>query len=372
MKITVGPSERALLYVDGQPREMFGPGEHSKLAWFGKWEVRTLSVLTPLVTLPDAELIAAHPALRAHFTAHKLSDTQRGLLFKDDNLVALLRPGVHVRLNDAPGYRVETVRLPSDMRLPDELRARVAQLPNAQQQVKIFPVPLGHRGLLTLDNALQPVLLDPGVYAFWIGTPDAKVEAVDTREQTLEVQGQELMTQDKVSLRLNLSARTQVTEPLRVATVQSNYKEALYREIQLALRMEVAALTLDELLAKKEELGAAIKLRVETACAAFGVAVMATGIRDIILPGEMRTIMNQVIEAEKRAAANLIARREETASTRNLMNTAKMLESNPTLMRLKELESAERIAEKIQHLSVYGGLDAFVHAILPKKGRATD
>ena len=89
MKITVGPSERSLLYVDGQPREMLKPGTHSRLAWFRKLEVRTLSVLAPLLTLPDAELMATQPVLRAHFTVHKLSDTERGLLYKDDNLVAV-------------------------------------------------------------------------------------------------------------------------------------------------------------------------------------------------------------------------------------------------------------------------------------------
>ena len=96
---------------------------------------------------------------------------------------------------------------------------------------------------------------------------------------------------------------------------------------------------------------------------AMGLDLLDAGLRDVILPGEMRTIFNQVIEAEKRAQANMIARREETAATRNLMNTAKLLESNPVLMRLKELETTEKIAEKIGTMSVIGGLDGLMKSL---------
>jgi regulator of protease activity HflC (stomatin/prohibitin superfamily) len=70
---------------------------------------------------------------------------------------------------------------------------------------------------------------------------------------------------------------------------------------------------------------------------------MAVGVRDIILPGEMKAILNQVMEAKKKAEASLIQRREEVAATRSLANTAEMLQKNPTLMRLKELEALEKI-----------------------------
>lgn len=71
---------------------------------------------------------------------------------------------------------------------------------------------------------------------------------------------------------------------------------------------------------------------------------MNVGIRDIILPGDMRDLMNKVTEARKAAEANFIARREETAAMRSQANTAKVLENNPTLMRLRELEVLEKIA----------------------------
>ena len=81
---------------------------------------------------------------------------------------------------------------------------------------------------------------------------------------------------------------------------------------------------------------------------------MRTGIRDIILPGEIKDIMNQVLIAQKKAQANVITRREETASTRSLLNTAKLMEDNAMLFKLKEMEYVEKIADKIGEISVSG------------------
>ncbi|MCB0331646.1 MAG: hypothetical protein KDD70_18370, partial [Bdellovibrionales bacterium] len=89
----------------------------------------------------------------------------------------------------------------------------------------------------------------------------------------------------------------------------------------------------------------------------FGIEVQNVGAKDIILPGEMKTILNQVVEAEKEAQANAIKRREETGATRSLHNTAKMMENNPTLLRLKELEVLEKVTEKIDSMTVFGGLE---------------
>jgi hypothetical protein len=80
----------------------------------------------------------------------------------------------------------------------------------------------------------------------------------------------------------------------------------------------------------------------------------------------MKTILNQVVEAEKVAQANLIRRREETAATRSLLNTARLMEENPTLMRLKELETLEKVTEKIGTLTVYNGLDGVLKNLVPK------
>ena len=115
--------------------------------------------------------------------------------------------------------------------------------------------------------------------------------------------------------------------------------------------------TLDDLLARKEELNDTIERQVRGRVAAYGLQLESIGVKDIILPGEMKAILNRVVEAEKEAQANLIRRREETAATRSLHNTAKMLEQSPVLLRLKELEALEKVSEHIDQLTVFGGLD---------------
>ena len=99
-------------------------------------------------------------------------------------------------------------------------------------------------------------------------------------------------------------------------------------------------------MAEKEQVSAELADLIRERAGAFGLEVMAFGIRDVILPGEMKTILNRVTEARKAAEADLLKRREETAAMRSQANTARLLESNQTLMRLRELEVLEKVADK--------------------------
>ena len=122
---------------------------------------------------------------------------------------------------------------------------------------------------------------------------------------------------------------------------------------------------MDTLLADKQgldtELTALIRAKVPQ-----GAEIDSAGVKDIILPGEIRSILTRVVEAEKSAQANNIRRREETAATRSLLNTARVMEENPTALRLKELETLEKVTEKIDKISVYGGLKGLINIQQPK------
>ena len=101
---------------------------------------------------------------------------------------------------------------------------------------------------------------------------------------------------------------------------------------------------LDQFLADKDVVAREMEETIRRRIAALGLEIVSTGIRDVILPGDMKDLMNKVTEAKKAAEANLIVRREETAAMRSQANTAKLLQDNPTLMRLRELEVLERVA----------------------------
>jgi regulator of protease activity HflC (stomatin/prohibitin superfamily) len=167
-----------------------------------------------------------------------------------------------------------------------------------------------------------------------------------------------------VSLRVNLTALWQVPDVVKARAALTNFVEFLYKELQFALREAVGTRTLDELLGDKgvldREIGDAVRAQVEE----HGLAVRSVGVKDVILPGEMKEILNQVVQAEKVAQANLIKRREETAATRSLLNTARLMDENPTLLRLKELETLEKVTEKIDKLTVFGGLEGVLKDVV--------
>jgi regulator of protease activity HflC (stomatin/prohibitin superfamily) len=116
----------------------------------------------------------------------------------------------------------------------------------------------------------------------------------------------------------------------------------------------VAAHELDAFLVGKDTVGQEIEQAVRQRAGELGLGIASVGIRDVILPGEMKDLMNKVTEAKKAAEANLISRREETAAIRSQANTAKLLAQEPLLMRLRELEVLEKIASA-GHLKVVLG-----------------
>lgn len=101
---------------------------------------------------------------------------------------------------------------------------------------------------------------------------------------------------------------------------------------------------LDSFLTDKDAVAGEFEAAVRQRAGELGLEIVSVGVRDIILPGDMKDLMNKVTEAKKAAEANLIVRREETAAMRSQANTARLLADNPTLMRLRELEVLERIA----------------------------
>lgn len=121
------------------------------------------------------------------------------------------------------------------------------------------------------------------------------------------------------------------------------------------MREYVGTLKLDDLLKMKQEVTTYVLSRLNESSLAYGVQFLSAGVKDIILPGDMKDILNTVLLAEKKAQANLITRREETTSTRSLLNTAKLMDENQTLSRLKELEFLEKICEKMGTISFHGG-----------------
>lgn len=339
--------QRGALLREGEVVRVLEPGRHAFLGKRNKlmtWNTNELAFWAP----PEV-LVALPPAW---FTTVALTPTERAVVFRDDKPMKFLRPGVHRVWTVDPGVRVRTFAVTDPApELTDELRAIIPAGELIEQQVKQF-----EKGLLYVQGRFEG-MLEPGKHAFW-NHPGARitVAVLDTRVQKLEVPGQDLMTRDKVTLRLTLTAEYAPADAPTTVHAVADVKEALYLAVQLAARQYVAGVTLDELLEGKGALDAYLEAQVMPRAEQFGVRLHRVGVKDVILPGEMKTLLNKVIEAEKAAAANVILRREDAAATRNMAQTAKVIAENPVLMRLKELETLRDVAEKIDEVKlVLGG-----------------
>jgi hypothetical protein len=234
--------------------------------------------------------------------------------------------------------------------------------------VRTYTVESYETALLFVDGKFVQAL-ESGVYYWWKNNITIHIGKSDTRRQQAEINGQEILTKDKAALRVNAFAQYQVTDIQKALLENKEYERQLYVSFQLALREYIGTMSLDELLEKKESIAPFILEAVRKNVQALGVEVTGFGIRDIILPGDVKEIMNQVLVAEKKAQANIMMRREETASTRSLLNTAKLMEDNQMLFRLKEMEYVEKIADKISNITVGSNgvlIDQLKQILIPK------
>ena len=201
------------------------------------------------------------------------------------------------------------------------------------------------KGLRFRDGRFVEVL-EPGRYRVARIFAKEEIRKVDLRLRTMILQGQEMLTLDKVTLRVTMLAKMRVADPVAALLKVDDYVAQLYGDVQLALRDAVGAVELEAAIGQKGRLGEQVVMAVKEKAPAYGVELVDAGVRDVILPGEMKTILNQVMEAKKKAEAALIMRREEVAATRSLANTAELLAKNPVLLKLKELEALEKVAAR--------------------------
>jgi regulator of protease activity HflC (stomatin/prohibitin superfamily) len=371
-RFTVKKNERALLLRNGDFERVLASGTHWLFAGLDQLRVETFALDQPTFRHAMADyLMAKEPeVVAAEFVRVELSEAQVGLRSENGVLVEILPPGTRrLYWKGLVDVAVQVVELQAGAELPAALVARLTQSQLRNRAVSGLDgvlqvqVPEGMSALLNVDGKVER-LLTAGAYAFWKYGRTVSVEMVDLRLQAVEVTGQDIMTRDKVSLRLNLSATYRFTDVLRAFAQLQKPVEYLYRELQFALRAAVGTRTLDELLENKTVIDDVVSAYMLPKLLPYGIALESVGVKDIVLPGEMKTILSQVVQAEKLAQANVIRRREETAATRSLLNTAKVMEDNPVALRMKELETLERVAERIDKISVFGGLDQVLNGLV--------
>lgn len=351
MKIIINQNERGFLFRNGTYRRMLQPGKNKVRTLLGETYVRL--ALDKPISVPgtDAEILLKDKDFAENVVTIDVPDGQVAVRFEDGRVADALGAGRYLYFNyyrsityklfDISAVEIEGLTPEQINRLPKELylKAVIAE---------------GETGLLSLDGKFSRALT-PGAYYFWNTKTAVSCEKVDLRNQELEINGQEILTADKVTLRVNFVTSYRIMDAVKVTSDIKNYRECIYTAVQLCVREYIGRFRFDELLEQKDNIAATVLEKLKSYKSELNVEFTSAGLKDIILPGEIRDIMNTVLIAEKNAQANVIARREEVASTRSLLNTAKLLDENATLYKLKELEYLEKICDKVGNISVGGG-----------------
>ncbi len=364
-RVVISENERAVHLVKGELQGILGPGEHSLANKRGTLVIERHNMATPQFRSPyEKALFDKLPEVaEEHLTVVRTKPGEVAVVERDNRVYTVLGPDERLVLwRDAGPWTWQLIDTEAEPELPQKLVRRLGDAKQTQQFV-IVPVTDGSVALLHMDGVLTKVL-EAGLHAYWKAGRTVTQKVIDLKRQALDVTGQEVLTLDRVTIRINLSADYRVVDPVKAATEVKDFTDTLYRALQLVFRKQLGALKLDQILEKKGEVNAEAAEKIKADMATIGVEVSDIVLKDVILPGEMREILNKVVTAEKEAEANVIRRREETNATRSLLNTAKVMAENPVMLRLKELEALESIAGKVDRLTVHNGTGGLMNDLV--------
>lgn len=334
--------EMGILFRNGEFHGLLEAGTHWYFDPLNRIRVDVVSKRDPWLVHEKLDLIVKSGMLKDRAVVLDLKDNERALVWIENRFSHILIGGLYAYWTEMKDVRVEVIDARNVRFEHPDLKV-ISRSPLTLRALDLVTVERDRVGVLFIDGRYIETL-SPGQYAFWKGQSEAKVVEVDLREAMVDVGGQDIMTADKVTLRLNAVVTYKIVDARKAISQTDDVRQALYRETQLVLRAVVGVRELDAFLTEKDLVAKEIEGSVRGRAGELGLQIASVGIRDVILPGEMKDLMNKVTEAKKAAEANLISRREETAAIRSQVNTAKLLADNPVLMRLRELEVLEKIA----------------------------
>ena len=331
-RVKVLEHERALVFRDGAFEGVLGPGVHWMLDLELRLTVEVVSIRNGWLIHPDLELMVRSGRLGREVRVVDLKTHQRAIVWADGRLELVLKPGVYALWTALRDVRVDVIDARAPLLVHEQLAAILAVPGTA---ALLFSRSRSRRATSGSSSSTASSMRrsSRGCYELWSRDRIVAVTTVDLRERGARLVGQEVMTADKVTLRLNLVVKFHVVDaalvrslrdgPARVGVLRGAARGASVHRRAHGRRAAREA----RRGGRRDARGPGFPL-----CGLGGLAleVVRIDVKDVVLPGEMKALLNQVIEAEKaRQAANVIARREETAATRSLANTARLLEENP-------------------------------------------
>ncbi|OEK03711.1 peptidase [Roseivirga sp. 4D4] len=349
-RIRINQGKVALVFRNGDYRNMLTAGTH----WVSLFDnVVEYDMAKEFLAPKSLDLLLRDEKLASQLHVITIGDSEIVLRYERGNFQEVLTPGTYTYWKGLVDYEFIPIDL-SDYEVSNGLDKAVLMSGDLHPYLRVFTIESYEQGLLMVDGKFSRKLAE-GIHYFWKNRTPLIVLKADMRQVQMEVSGQEILTKDKAALRINFYGQYKVKDIVKALIDNKDFEKQLYVFMQIALREFVGRFTLDELLEEKASLATYVKEVLKAKAKDLGIEIRDCGVKDIILPGEVKNIMNQVLVAQKQAQANVVTRREETASTRNLLNTAKLMEDNEMLFKLKEMEYVEKIADKVSNISLSGG-----------------
>jgi regulator of protease activity HflC (stomatin/prohibitin superfamily) len=201
-----------------------------------------------------------------------------------------------------------------------------------------------HRGLWYEDGKLVRLLeagryIIPSEHSLFGRKPKVEVTLVDIRERELTIKGQEILTADKVAIRVSILVQFRVVDPKAALHVVENFEDRLYSDVQLAARRSLASMSLEEILTNRNQLSEDILRDVKESATGFGVAILRADVKDLIFPGNLQEIMNRVLAAERMSQVQLVEARAQ--------NEVKRLEAQARAETLRVEAEAKSQADRL-------------------------
>ena len=364
-RVLVKENERIIALHKGELLGIYGPGLHTLPNRQNSLEfVRCDLTNAVFVSVYEHALFEKlSDVANQHLTVFRTAAAEVAVIERDGAIFAVMRPNQKLIVwNDAGPWSETRIDVSDSLAVDSTVMRRIVQVRKAET-LSMHLASDGQVGLLFIDGK-QVGPLNAGMHGFWNIGKTVQVKVVDQKWQALDVTGQELLTRDRVTIRINIAAEYRVVDPVKAVNEVKDFADALYRALQVVFRRTLGNLTLDQILESKVTINEEAAGKVRENMAAIGIEISNIELKDVILPGEMREILNQVVTAEKQAEANVIRRREDTNATRSLLNTANVMAENPVMLRLKELEALEAIAGKVERLTIHNGTGGLMNDLV--------
>lgn len=348
-QVRINEGYLGLVFKNGNYQRFITAGKH----WIGwREKVTVYNLAHSFNTTVALEILLKDEQLAAVLEIVEVKDNEIVIVYRDSIFAEVLKAGRYAFWKGLIEREFVKIDL-NKIEITEKINKALFNRYELSQYIRTFEVAAYEKAVLLVDDVYNKTLVG-GTYRYWKNDTTIKMIKADMRQLQLEVTGQELLAKDKAAVRINFYTQYKVIDIEKALLENKEYEKQLYVAMQLVLRAYVGQYTLDELLDRKENIATTVFNDVKATAEKLGVDVLNCGIRDVILTGEMKEIMNQVLVAQKKAQANTIMRREETASTRSLLNTAKLMQENDMLYQLKEMEYVEKIAEKVGEITVNG------------------